>query len=284
MPPDHAGIELGGGNGLTPHSHQFVGRNRNGLTFGHHGLHRLDLHSLSCQPVGGLTDQYLACRCRLLQARGRVYRVTGHKALPRGGIARDHLSRVHPCSVRQSNAPARFELAVQLPELLLHLRRRSQGPEGVVLVGSGEAEDSHHRVPDVLLNGPTVALEAGAHLFEVAIQNLTERLRVKALSEGRGPYEVGEDDGDGPAFPFGRHRDERGGATHAEPGALGVLLPTVRTGGHGRESKFPRSPGTRVAGEGFHHLGARGRDITRPILLRVANTSLRLRARGRPDQ
>ncbi len=50
----------------------------------------------------------------------------------------------------------RTELLVARSDRLDDLRRGAHGPEGVVLVQAGDAEDRHHGVADVLLDRPAV--------------------------------------------------------------------------------------------------------------------------------
>ena len=100
---------------------------------------------------------------------------------------------------------------------------------GVVFVGDRRAPDRHHRVADELLDGSPVAADHVAGKVEVAGQELPGVLGVALLGERREADQIGEQDGDEPAFGDrrrGRGRrccgDERGRAFAAELGVGAV--------------------------------------------------------------
>ncbi len=242
VPPDHRGVEPARDPLVAGDRHQAVGGDPVGLALQLERLHRHDLHGVANEPVRRVADQHLGDRRRLLQARGGVHRVAGDEPLTRGDVPGDDLAGVDAGSVLQANAPASLEPRVELDERVLHLERGADGAEGVVLVEHRETEHGHDRVADVLLHGPAVALEHGAHPVEVLAQDLAERLGVQRLAEARRALQVAEDDRDGLAHLL---RDRVG---HE------LACRRSRTGGSGRGSP-PRTRGRSAwggvyAGEG----------------------------------
>jgi hypothetical protein len=94
-------------------------------------------------------------------------------------------------------------------------------------VQSGQAEDGHDRVADVLLDPSPVVLEDLAHLVEVARHDLSQRLRVERLAETRGALEVGEDDRDRLPRLLGDLGGELGPAESAQAKARRILLAAI---------------------------------------------------------
>ena len=68
----------------------------------------------------------------------------------------------------------------------MDLDGRPHGPQRVILVHLGDAEDSQHRIAGPLLDRPAVTLNGRAHAGEIAPKDLLERLRVELLAEGGG--------------------------------------------------------------------------------------------------
>ena len=77
----------------------------------------------------------------------------------------------------------RPELAVELVESRPDLDRRSDGPQGVVLVHDGDTEGGHDRVADELLDDAAVRLDDRADHREVACHHRPDRLGVERLAE-----------------------------------------------------------------------------------------------------
>ena len=125
-----------------------------------------------------LADEDLVRLRSLLQPRGDVDRVSGHQSLLR---ARDHLARVEADPQRQPRSVIAFQLLIQFPERLPHLRRSTHRPQGVVLVQNGDAEHRHHRIADELFHRPLMALDHLSHYLEIARHHPTQRLRVEPL-------------------------------------------------------------------------------------------------------
>ena len=194
---------------------------------------RFDLDGVSHEPVRRFTDEDPQRRRSLLEPGGDVDDVPGRKRLPTG-VAGHNLAGVHARSVGESNAPATVELLVQRLEGRLHVGGGSHGPQRVVLVDRGQAEDRHDRVADVLLDRPSVRFEHHPHLFEVAREDLAHDLRVEPVAEGRRPLEIGEDDGDElPLLARLARACEWRAAEPAEAETIGVLLTAARADDHG---------------------------------------------------
>ena len=108
----------------------------------------------------------------MLQPGGDVHGIAGHERL---AGARDDLAGV--------NADA--HLQAERCDGIAHLDRRSHRAKGVVLVDLWEAEDSHRRIADELLDRATVSLEDRAKFRVVARHELAQRLRIGPLAERR---------------------------------------------------------------------------------------------------
>ena len=160
---------------------QPVGRDGFRLALQRQRLDRHDLDGVSYQPVGGLADQDLARRGGLLEAGGDVDRVAGGQALGVAGVAGDDFAGVDAGPVLQGDPELGSEGDVEVLQRLAHLGGRSHGPQRVVLVHPGQAEDRHDRIADVLLDRPAVALQDGLHRREVQREHLSQRLAVEPV-------------------------------------------------------------------------------------------------------
>jgi hypothetical protein len=166
-------------------------------------------------------DEDLSGRGGLLQTRGHVDCVTGDERVPR---ARNHLAGV------DADAPLQPELLDRRAQL----QRRPDGPQSVILVHLGNAEDSHDGVPDELLHRRAVSFEGCAGALEVARLQPAERLGVKPFAPARVAGQVAEEHGDDLAhLSRDRLRDQVGAAGIAEASAFRVLLATTGAGDHG---------------------------------------------------
>src|SRR4029453_11545687 len=157
------------------------------------GLDRLDLNAAHRHTGRLLPDKYVAGWSRLLEAGSRVHGITRDETLPGRRIAGDDLARMDARPVRERDAPAIPELAVQRGEGRLHLCGGPEGADCIVLVGAYETKDRHYGVADVLLDYAAVAFHAGAHLREVAVQDLAKGLRIHVLPKFGPAHEVGDE-------------------------------------------------------------------------------------------
>jgi hypothetical protein len=176
---------------------QAVGGRRFRLALQLEGLNGLGHDGVFDEAIRGLAEEDLHRRRVLLEAGRRVHGVAGDETMPDAHVAGDDLTGVHARAVGQPDTPDALELVVQVGEPALHVRRRPDRAEGVVLVQCRQAEDRHHCVANVLLDRAPVTQQRGTHLLEVAVHHLAQRLRVERLAEVRGALQVGEDDRDG---------------------------------------------------------------------------------------
>ncbi len=133
-------------------------------------LDRLHLDRFANERECRSSDQHLARRRGLLEARGHVDRVARHQPFFGAG---HHFAggEADPC------------LQAELWQRVSHLRRRADGAKRVVLMEHRYAEDGHHRIPDELLHRPPVALDDRLHPLEVAREHPAERLRIDRLAQ-----------------------------------------------------------------------------------------------------
>jgi hypothetical protein len=173
----------------------------------------LGLDRIADQAVGRLADQDLAGSRALLEPGRDVDGVAGNERGVGRGAAGHDLAGVHADPHLDRDAAVAFELLVQRGELLAHVRRGADRPQGVVFVQLRDAEYGHHRVPDVLLDRAAVALDRRAHRLEVAGLHVAEGLGVQPLAHRGRARDVAE--------------DHRHGLAHLAPGQGGRLLESV---------------------------------------------------------
>ena len=178
--------------------------------------------------VGRRPDEDLARGCVLFEARCRIHGVAGHQTLSTRDVTGHYLAGVDARPVLQTHAVVRLEQLIHFDEPSPHLERRSDGSQRVVLMHPWQTEDRHDRVADVLLDASAVALEDAAHLVEVEVEHLPKVLAIEPLTEGRGPFQVREDDRDRPTYLFHGHLlCERGATESAQSEPIRVLLAAV---------------------------------------------------------
>ena len=215
---------------LLPHRAQPVGRDR--LTLASHierwQLLRFDrvTHEIERRA----TEEDLARRCRLLQARGEVDSVPGHETLLR---TRDHLARVDADPQLERYPVIASELLVQCDERLVQPCGRPHRTQRIVLVHHRHAEHSHHRVADELLHHPAVRFDRHAGHLEVAGHHVAQALRVEPLAKCGGVGHVAEEDRDGLSHlsPGCVDRDRRA-TRSAEASRVLALVSAARAGRH----------------------------------------------------
>ena len=189
--------------------------------------------ALKRQYVPGSDKILLASR--LLQPRGYVDGISGHKALSTGRVSCDHLTRVHTDPDLDPNAVIALQFDVQRLQRLAHAARCPNRADGIVLVRARDAEDRHHRITDELLHRAAVRMDHELHLIEEATHHATESLRIQALSEcGRAGY-VGEQDRHDFSHLGGAllRTNQRRRALLTEPCAIRVLFTACSTCAHG---------------------------------------------------
>jgi hypothetical protein len=167
------------------------------------------------QPPGTLAHQDLARPGRLLQAGGDVHGLPGGE----GGVGLvDHdLAGLDPDA----------GLEADLSDVTEDPQPGTDRPLRVVLVGQGNAEGGHNRVPGELLHRPAVGLDAVGHAVEVPGHVAPGDLGILALDElGRGD-QIDEQNGG----EFALHSQILGTAEGVTEGRLQVFAATrVRTG------------------------------------------------------
>jgi pimeloyl-ACP methyl ester carboxylesterase len=122
-------------------------------------------------------------------------------------------------------------------------------------VRDGRAEHGHHRVPDELLDGATEALELGAHVRVVRLEQPTHVLGVQRLRPCGEADEVAEEARDDLPLLTRLHLvHERRRALRAEARVVRVLAPAARADLHarriGRDNASVEPPETRYARSG----------------------------------
>ena len=172
-------------------------------------------------PLGSTATRSRTSRCvdppirisfggrRLLEPLGDGDDLAGDEQVSLRVVAGDHLAGVDADAVGQADAPAGLEVAIENGERVAHLDRRPHRAQRVVLVHGRHAEHGHDRVADVLLDDPAMPSDDGAHLAEVAPEQVAQRLRVEREAEPRRVDEVGEQDRDGLAHVRRRFEDAR---------------------------------------------------------------------------
>ena len=148
------------------------------------GSTELHAHGVADEQSRFGADQHLACRRRLFEAGCHVDGIPGDERLALA--ADDDLARVDADSGLEPVDRHR----------LPHLPRRAHRAQRVVLVRNGNAEDSHHRVADELLDRAAVPLEDRAEVREVAAHARPKRLGIGRLAERGRSDEVAEENGD----------------------------------------------------------------------------------------
>ncbi len=127
-----------------------------------------------------------------------------------------------------------LQLLVQAQQRFLHPHGRPHRSQRIVLVDGRQAEHRHDGVADVLLDGPAVRLELGAHDVEVAGHHLPQGFGVEPFAQVGRALQIREDDGDRLADLLGlRRRDQGRPAIPAQAEPRGILLSAVRAQDHG---------------------------------------------------
>jgi hypothetical protein len=212
------------------HRQQPVGRLAGLAPWQGQDLGRLDLDGVADQAPGAAAEQDLAGAGRLLQAGGQVDGVPDHHRAAQPGVAGHHLAGVDAGVQLQADPPLLPQAPVELPQGGVHVGRRPDRPQGVVLVGGGDAEDGHDRVAGELLHRAAVVADHRPHGVVVAGHHPRQRLGVEPLPQRGGAAQVAEQHRDGLAGAARPARPRQGlAAGQAEPGPPRVRLPAGRT-------------------------------------------------------
>ena len=201
-----------------------------------------------------LTDENLAGLCRLLKACGDVERVSGRiLLLPRSGCC-EHLPRVHADGDTQRDSALAHQGLAESRYCAACLDSRPHRAERVVLVHRRKAEEADHGVADVLLDPAAVALHRRGTGRRETVEDVVQRLRVKALGQLGRVGHVREEN---------RHRPPDSG------GAVDLVAHLPQLG--------PRSPA-----RPYHRPSRRSRESVFAVALRTySNRGLPRRARCR---
>jgi hypothetical protein len=230
-PADERGVVAAGAAGRArAHRQQPVGRLARLAPGQGQDLGRLDLDGVADQAPGAAAEQDLTGAGRLLQPGGQVDRIPDHQRAAQAGIAGHHLAGVDAGVQLEADPPLVPQPFVERPKGGVHAGGRPDRPQGVVLVGGGDAEDGHDRVAGELLHRAAVVADHRPHGVVVAGHDLGQRLGVEPLAERGRAAQVAEQHGDGLAGAT-RPADPGQGlaAGQAEPRPPGVRLPAGGT-------------------------------------------------------
>ena len=174
-------------------------------------LERLELvvaHGRVRGAHGALADGHAAGPGGRLEPRGHVHGVADDRV----GVAHrpgQHLAGVHPDAKGEVRAVR--EPVVHLGHGRLHPEAGPHRALRVVLVRHRGAEDRHHVVADVLVDGAAVALDLLAEPHQRAVHQRLHGLRVHPLRERGVAGEVGEQHGHLPPLLWQRRAGARRG-------------------------------------------------------------------------
>jgi hypothetical protein len=168
-----------------------------------------------------------------LEASSGVHHVAERERLPRlwpGSERHDGLAGVDGGSCREVEAGT---FPVQVFE---RGQNGEPGPDrsfGVVAVGYGRPEHRHDGVADELLEDPAVPLDLLLGPGVVALERLSDVLRVGLVGSSGEAHEVNEQHRDQlPLLGGNDFGAQRRAAVQAEPGPVDVVLSAPWTGGH----------------------------------------------------
>ena len=147
------------------------------------------------EPVRRVAQQDLTRSSVLLEPRRDVDGIARDERLPGGRSPATTPPVFTPMWTRIANRD-RVRALVQPVESVTHVDRRRDTPAARRLRGAAGSEHGHHRVADVLLDRPSVALDRRAHRVEVPQHQKPQGFGVEALAERRRVDDVGEEHGD----------------------------------------------------------------------------------------
>ena len=168
-----------------------VGMNRLGLPFEVECAQRIELHSPPKQRLHRPRDHHVAGLGRRLKARRRIEHVSRDPTLDGCRLVGERLAAVD----RDPHLDPHLgisDLRVELGGSLAHLERGADSAQRVVLVRLRHTEGADHRIPDELLDGPSVPLDRRTHRIEVTVEHLAQYLCIQTFTEPGRADEVAE--------------------------------------------------------------------------------------------
>ena len=146
---------------------------------------RLSVNRPPDEVMGSFAQQDLAGGCRLLESRGHVHGVAGHRGARTGPLGGDDLAGIDADSHRQEDAKLGLQAVVQRLQGVAHLERSSDGTKSIVLVDERHAKDGRDCITDDQLDRPAMPLENCPHLLEAAVQRLPPGLWIEGFVRER---------------------------------------------------------------------------------------------------
>ena len=168
-------------------------RNGLGLALEAQRLELPILDRLARGAEGPLPHRHAPRPGRGLEPGGNVHRVADHRVSVADRACHD-LAGVHPDAEREVHLERAGEALVDLAHRLLHTERRAHGALGVVLVGDRGAEDRHHVVADVLVDGAAVTVHLLTEPAQRPVDEALHGLRIHALRDRRVARQVRKHD------------------------------------------------------------------------------------------
>jgi hypothetical protein len=175
-------------------AHGLPGIHAIGLALELERLERAVVNGVASGPVGALSHGHRPRATGRLEPRRHVHGVADHGVVAAHG-AGQHLAGVHPDAKSEAHAVRLVEAGVDVRHRVLHAERGADGTLGVVLVRDRRAENRHHVVADVLVDGAAEALDLVAQAAQAALHEALDRLGIHLLRHRRVTRQVGEDDG-----------------------------------------------------------------------------------------
>ena len=153
----------------------------------------------------GLADDHRPGLRQLLQPRRQVGGVAHRRVVHAqvvANLAHHHQPGVHADAHLHAQTALRLELAAEVLHGALHAQGGVYGPARAVFVGNGGAEQGHHAVAGVLVDGALEAVHLGGDEPEAVIHDLVHHFGIEVPGQGREAGRIGEEHGDLLAFPF----------------------------------------------------------------------------------
>ena len=169
---------------------------------------RLSVNRPPDEVMGSFAQQDLAGGCRLLESRGHVHGVAGHRGARTGPLGGDDLAGIDADSHRQEDAKLGLQAVVQRLQGVAHLERSSDGTKSIVLVDERHAKDGRDCITDDQLDRPAMPLENCPHLPEAEVQRLPPGFWIEGFVRESRSAHVRDERGDCAAC-VARTRDRR---------------------------------------------------------------------------